>query len=315
MKKQFMISKVTWLLLLAFILVGCGGNSAESGKLRVVATTGQTGDAVLHIAGDLVELEVLLGAGIDPHAYVPTEGDVSRLSNADVIIYNGINLEAQMVRILEQMASRDKIVLSVGDSLPQDQLLEWGYDDTKIFDPHIWNDPMLWSQGVETMRDTLMEADPENADAFEANASAYLDSILETHDYVTNAINSIPENARVMVTAHDAFGYFSRTYGIEVLGLQGISTNSEVSTADVRAMADEITSRQIPSLFVESSVSPKTMESLIEAARAQGHEVSIGGELLSDALGEEGTDAATYTGMLRHNATTIATALGGNPGE
>ena len=315
MLRQFLISKMALLLILAFALIGCGGDSAESGKLQVVATTGQTGDAVLHIAGDLVELNTLLGAGIDPHAYVPTEGDVGRLSSADVIIYNGINLEAQMIRILDQMAERDKLVLSVGDSLPQDRLLEWGYDDTKIFDPHVWNDPMLWSIGVENIRDILIEADPDNAEAYEANAADYLESIQETHAYVSDAINSIPESARVMVTAHDAFGYFSRTYGIEVLGLQGISTNAEVSTADVRAMADEITSRQIPSLFVESSVSPKTMESLIEAARAQGHEVSIGGELLSDALGEAGTEAATYTGMLRHNASTIASALGGNPGE
>ena len=301
-------------ILISILLVACGGDdSAETDKLRVVATTGQIGDAVARITGDTVELSTLLGPGIDPHLYVPTEGDVSRFSNADIIFYNGINLEAQMVRVLDQMASRGKTVVSIGDSLPEDRLLRWDLDDTKIFDPHVWNDPPLWSMGVELIRDTLIEANPDTADLYRSNADAYLAEIAETHEFVEAAISSIPAESRVMVTAHDAFGYFSRTYDIEVLGLQGISTESEVSTADVQEMVDEIVARKIPSLFTETSVSSKTMESLIEAAEAQGHSIAIGGELFSDALGEEGTDAATYTGMLRHNATTIAEALGGTP--
>ncbi len=304
-------------ILMAVLLTACGGGAdgsdADDGTLRVVATTGQIGDAVEQIAGDTIELSTLLGPGIDPHLYVPTEGDVSRFSNADVIFYNGINLEAQMVRVLDQMASRGKTVVSIGDSMPEEKLLRWSLDDSKVFDPHVWNDPVLWSTGVELIRDTLVEASPDNASTFEANAQAYLDEIADTHAYVLQAIGSIPADSRTMVTAHDAFGYFARTYDIEVLGLQGISTESEVSTADVRAMVDQIVARKIPSLFTETSVSSKTMESLIEAAAAQGHTIAIGGELFSDALGEAGTDAATYTGMLRHNAKTISEALGGTP--
>ncbi len=311
------ISRLSSILFTIFLLVACGndGDSAESGKLKVVATTGQVGDVVNHIAADTIELSTLLGPGIDPHLYVPTEGDVSRFSNADIIFYNGVNLEAQMMRILDQMADRGKIVIAMGDSIPQDQLLRWEADDTKIFDPHIWNDPPMWSIGVEKIRDTLIAENPDFTDQYNQNASDYLNDIAETHRFVQASIDSIPAESRVMVTAHDAFGYFSRTYDIEVLGLQGISTESEVSTADVQDMVSIIVDRNIPSLFTETSVSSRTMESLIEAAKAQGHSVTIGGELYSDALGEAGTDAATYTGMLRHNATTIAEALGGNPPE
>ena len=294
---------------IALLLVACGANTAasEDGKLRVVTTTGQVGDAVANIAGDTVELKSLLGPGIDPHLYVPTEGDVSSFANADVIFYNGLHLEAQMTRVLDQMAERGTIVVAMGESMPEDQLLSW---DTSTYDPHVWNDPILWSLGVAAIRDTLIEADPDNAETYRINAETYLADIAETHEFVQTEIAKIPEDKRVMITAHDAFGYFARTYGMEVRGLQGISTESEAGTQDVQELAAFIVERQIPAIFVESSVPPDTIEAVQEAVRAQGFEVEIGGQLFSDALGEAGHEADNYNGMLRHNATTLANALG-----
>ncbi|MGB1251254.1 MAG: metal ABC transporter solute-binding protein, Zn/Mn family [Candidatus Promineifilaceae bacterium] len=303
------------LVVFAVFVAACGGGATESsGKLKVVTTTGQLGDAVANIGGDTLELASLLGPGIDPHLYVPTEGDVGKFSSADVIFYNGINLEAQMSRIMAQMGERGKIVVSVGDSMPESDLLNWE-GEGKAFDPHIWNDPVLWSQGVELIRDMLMEADPDNADVYEANTKAYLAEIAETHAYVTELINSIPESQRVMITAHDAFAYFGRTYGLEVAGLQGISTESEAGTADVQNLAAFIIERGVPAMFVETSVPARTIEAVQAAVQAQGAAVEIGGSLFSDALGEAGTAAATYNGMLRHNAETLTGALGGTVTE
>ena len=296
-------------LFFSISLVACNASDTanENGRLQVVTTTGQVGDAVAHIAGDTVDLKSLLGPGIDPHLYVPTEGDVSAFANADVIFYNGLHLEAQMTRVLDQMAERGTIVVAMGESMPEDQLLSW---DASTYDPHVWNDPMLWSLGVASIRDTLIEADPDNAETYRTNAEAYLNEIAASHEFVQTEIAKIPENQRVMITAHDAFGYFARTYGLEERGLQGISTESEAGTQDVQALADFIVERQIPAIFVESSVPPDTIEAVQEAVKAQGFEVEIGGQLFSDALGEAGHEAETYNGMLRYNATTLANALG-----
>ncbi|MCI0393541.1 MAG: zinc ABC transporter substrate-binding protein [Chloroflexi bacterium] len=301
----------SFLVILLLALTACGGaaeGGPAEGQLNVVATTGQIHDALVNIGGDAIHLTGLLGPGVDPHLYVPTESNVSTLSEADVIFYNGLHLEAQMVRIMTQMASRGVTVVAVGDALPPEQLLDW--DSSAPYDPHIWNDPLLWSQAVEIMRDTLINADPENAELYRANTEKYLAEIAETHEYIQAQIAKIPPERRVMITAHDAFGYFARTYGLEVRGLQGISTESEASTADVQELANFIVERQVPAIFVETSVPPRTIEAVQAAVRAQGFEVSIGGSLFSDALGEQGHPAATYTGMLRYNAETLAAALG-----
>lgn len=297
-------------LLLIGLLTACGqadADDADSGKLNVVATTGQIHDAVRNIAGDAVNLTGLLGPGVDPHLYVATEGDITTFSQADVIFYNGLHLEAQMTRVMTQMATRGIVVVAVGDSLPTEQLLDW--DSSAPYDPHIWNDPLLWSIGVETIRDTLMNADPTNADLYRQNAETYLAEIKATHDYIVTEIEKIPTDKRIMITAHDAFGYFARTYKLEVRGLQGISTESEASTADVQDLVQLIVDRQIPAIFVETSVSPRTIEAVQAAVKAKGFEVQIGGTLYSDALGDAGTPAGTYTGMLRHNTDTLVKAL------
>jgi manganese/zinc/iron transport system substrate-binding protein len=211
-----------------------------------------------------------------------------------------------MTRMMEQMDSRGVIVLAVGEALPEDQLLDW---TAGTYDPHVWNDPLMWSFGVEAIRDTLMEADPDNAALYEENAAAYLLEIEETDAFVRQQIERIPPEYRIMITAHDAFAYFARAYGLEVRGLQGISTESEASTADVQNLADYIVAQQVPAIFVESSVSPRTIESVQAAVRDQGFNVEIGGQLFSDALAESGHQADSYNGMLRHNATTLADAL------
>lgn len=311
---QISLSRLlTVLLLLSCSLAlgacGSGGASADSSeKLNVVATTGHIADALANIGGDAINLTGLLGPGVDPHLYVPTESNVSTFSNADLIVYNGLHLEAQMLRVLEQMEGRGVAVLSAGDSLPADQLLSW--DDQFPHDPHVWNDPDLWATTVEAMRDALIKLDPENAELYRENTENYLQLLAETSAYVEEKINTIPRAQRVMITAHDAFGYFGRRYNMEVVGLQGISTESEASAADVKNLVDLIVERQIPAIFVESSISPKTIEAVQAAAADRGFNVEIGGELFSDALGEVGSGADTYVGMLRHNADTLAQALG-----
>lgn len=303
--------KTTLWLILVLLLAACSSNTqtAANGKLNVVATTGQIADAVANIAGEHVNLTGLLGPGVDPHLYVPTEGDVSTFSEANVIFYNGLHLEAQMTRMMEQMEQSGITVVPVGDRLPTDSLLGWT-GSGGAYDPHIWNDPALWSMVVATIRDTLVTADPDHATDYEANAERYLAEIADTDTYVREQIDSIPPERRIMITAHDAFGYFARSYGLEVRGLQGISTESEASTADVQQLASYIVEKQVPAIFVETSVSPRTIESVQAAVRAQGFEVQIGGSLFSDALGEAGHEAETYTGMLRYNARTLAEALG-----
>lgn len=295
------------------MLVACGASDSaitdadSAGKVRVVATTGQISDSLANIGGDAISLVGLFGPGVDPHLYVPTEGDVGTLAEAQVIFYNGVHLEAQMVRVMDEMEKRGITVVPIGDRMPTDQLLSW--DTSYPHDPHIWNDLLLWKQGVEIMRDTLIEVDPDNAELYRKNTESYLAQIDETHQYIQEQIERIPPDKRVMITAHDAFGYFARAYGMEVRGLQGISTESEASTNDVQELATFIVERQIPAIFVESSVPPRTIEAVQAAVQAQGFEVKIGGTLFSDALGSPGTPEGTYIGMLRYNAKTLADAL------
>jgi manganese/zinc/iron transport system substrate-binding protein len=314
--KRSNLSSIIALILLVTLLAACGQTGAngdaasaeaEAGKLNVVATTGQIHDAVANIVGDAANLTGMFGPGVDPHLYVPTESDVSLLGRADVIFYNGLHLEAQMTRVLDQMAQRGVTVVAVGDALPEERLLSW--DSNYPHDPHIWNDPELWSLGVEAIRDTLVEADPANADLYRQNAKAYLAGIAETHAYVKAQAEQIPAEQRIMITAHDAFGYFARAYGFEVRGLQGISTESEAGTADVQELVDFIVSRKAPAIFVETSVSPRNIEAVQAAVKARGFEVNIGGQLYSDALGDPGTPEGTYAGMLRHNIDTLVNAL------
>jgi manganese/zinc/iron transport system substrate-binding protein len=298
------------LLLFLVLLAACGSGeeaASSAGQLRIVATTGQIADAAANVAGEAAEVTGLFGPGVDPHLYVPTEGDVTTLGSADIIFYNGLHLEAQFTRVMNQLATTETVVVALGDALPEDRLLTWSANTP--YDPHFWNDPALFTLAVEIIRDTLVAADPDNAGLYQDNAAAYLAEIQATDAFVREQISRIPEDKRVMITAHDAFGYFGHAFGLEVRALQGISTETEAGTNDVQQLADFIAERQIPAIFIESSVPPNTIEAVQAAVSAQGFAVAIGGELFSDALGTPGTPEGTYIGMLRHNAQTLADAL------
>lgn len=301
--------------LLALLLAACaapGGGGQGDGTLRIVATTGQIGDAVGYIAGDRAIHTTLLGPGIDPHTYVATEGDLRTFQEADVIFYNGLHLEAQLERVLVQIGERsDTRVVAVGEGLDPARLLSWEPDSGFPHDPHIWNDVQLWKSAVEAIRDTLAEADPANAEGYRANATSYLAQLDELDAYIKAEAEKIPAERRVIVTAHDAFGYFARAYGFEVEAVQGISTEAEASTADIQALTAIVLERQVPAIFVESTISPRTIEAVQAAVQAAGQEVKLGGSLYSDALGAPDGPAGTYIGMMRSNIDTMVAALGG----
>ncbi len=311
------------ILVFAFFIVSlalsaCG--PADSGEpddlslrtIRVVATIGMITDVAKNVGGERVEAIGLMGPGIDPHLYKASEGDVARLQQADIIFYNGLHLEAQMGSVLERMADGRIRTVAVTDLVDRDLLLA-PPEFQGNFDPHVWFDVSIWMKTVEQVRATLTEADPGSAELYAANADRYLAELADLHAYVLAQAQRVPADKRVLITAHDAFNYFGRAYGFEVRGLQGISTESQASTSDVQGLANFITERQIPAVFVESSVPQRTIEAVQAAVRDRGFDVQIGGSLFSDAMGNPDTPEGTYIGMVRHNIDTIVSALLGEP--
>lgn len=283
---------------------------AATAQIDVVATTGMIADAAMNVGGDLVKVTALMGPGVDPHSYRQTRSDIVALTRADLVLWHGLYLEAQMEELLLKLSARGNVT-AVGEAVPVEQRIAHA-DYSGKFDPHVWMAPELWTHAVRAVEAALTRTAPEHADTFAANAETYLAEIDRLHSYARDAVATVPQNARVLVTAHDAFGYFGRAYGFEVVGIQGISTESEAGLDRIRALVDMLVSRRIGAVFVESSVSDRNIRALVEGAAAQGHEVRIGGELFSDAMGEPGTYEGTYPGMIDHNVTTIAGALGGN---
>ncbi|SEN04912.1 manganese/zinc/iron transport system substrate-binding protein [Palleronia pelagia] len=300
-------------LVTAMGLAQAAGMAAAQERLSVVATTGMIADAAREVGGDLVDVRALMGPGVDPHAYRQTRSDIVALANADLVLWNGLYLEAQMEEFLLELG-RDQPVVAVAEGVPADRLIGSADYDGR-YDPHLWMTPELWSRVVETVRDALIEVRPEGADTFTANAEDYLSELSDLADYTAEALSSVPADRRVLVTAHDAFGYFGAAYDFEVIGIQGISTESEAGLRRVSDLVDLLVERDIGAVFVETSVSDRNIRALIEGAAAEGHEVAIGGELYSDAMGEPGTYRGTYIGMIDSNATTIARALGGEAPE
>jgi manganese/zinc/iron transport system substrate-binding protein len=285
------------------------GAWAQSGQLSIVATTGMIADTAAAIAGDAAKVTALMGPGVDPHAYRQTRTDILALARADLVLWNGLYLEAQMEDFLLDL-SRKTRVEPVAEAVPQQALI--GHDDyADQYDPHVWMDPTLWLSVTARIRDVMTETAPEHAESFAANGLAQLERLDALRTYATGILATVPEDKRVLVTAHDAFNYFGRAYGFEVVGIQGISTESEAGVNRISELVDMIVSRKIGAVFVESSVSDRSIRALIEGAAAQGHTLKIGGELFSDAMGEPGTYEGTYIGMIDHNTTTIARALGG----
>lgn len=294
---------------LSLLLVACANdNSSGKGKEgMVVATTGQIADAVKVISGDHLTVTNLMGPGVDPHLYKATQSDLTKLDDAEIIIYNGLHLEGQMLDIFDQMAN-EKTVLAVGETLDMGELLA-DAEDSKLHDPHIWFDIELWKNVVDIIGDTLVEQYPEYQKDFEANEAAYLTDLDELQAYVQGRVQEIPKQQRILVTAHDAFNYFGNSQGFDVRGLQGLSTEAEYGVKDVQDMVNFLVTNNIKAIFVESSVSDKAMNAVIEGAKEKGHEITIGGELFSDAMGAEGTEEGTYIGMYKHNIDTIVDAL------
>ena len=278
-----------------------------SEKIIVTTTTNVITDLVENIGGDNVSVTGLMGPGVDPHLYRPSAGDVKKLQNADIIFYNGLDLEGKMGDIFVKIGREGTSVWAVSENIPLESLLILNTNGN--FDPHIWWDVELWAEAAKVVASGLKEYDPNNSEKYDKNLSQYLNQLEILNSNNLNKINSIPQDQRVLVTAHDAFQYFGYTYGFEELSIQGWSTDSEAGIKEIQNLADEISKRKIKALFVETSISPATIEALEAAVQDRGHDVVIGGELFSDAIGEKGTFEGTYVGAFTHNIDTIIEAL------
>ncbi|MCX7624888.1 MAG: zinc ABC transporter substrate-binding protein [Candidatus Sumerlaeaceae bacterium] len=301
--------------LLAFVvgaLVGCAyppDNNESQGerRLRAVATTSIVSETVQRVGGTRVRIHTLMGPGIDPHLYKATEGDVQRIAQADVVFYNGLHLEAKMASVFEKIGKRVRTV-AIAEKIPREKLL-WADSEKHTPDPHVWFDVGLWRLTIPTICQALSELDPASSETFRQNAALYDEELAQLERLVRAETAKIPPAQRVLITAHDAFRYFGRAYGFEVLGLQGLSTASEAGTADIDRLARIIVERKIRAIFIESSVPTRTVQAVQQAVRTKGFTVAIGGELFSDSLGDYGTPEGTYVGMVRYNVETIVRAL------
>ncbi|MGH7945538.1 MAG: metal ABC transporter solute-binding protein, Zn/Mn family, partial [Opitutaceae bacterium] len=271
-------------------------------------------DLVARIGGQHAKVEGLMGEGVDPHLYKPTRDDVQQLLTADVVFYSGLMLEGRMTDTFLKVARRGTPVFPVTELLDEKYLLE-PEEFQGHTDPHVWMDVQAWTKAMEAAAKALSELDPANAATYRANADAYAKELKQLDDYARKSISSIPEQQRVLITAHDAFNYFGRAYNLKVFGIQGISTESEAGVQDINKLVDRIVENKIPAIFVETSVSDKNVRAIIEGAKTRGRKVEIGGTLFSDAMGAPGTYEGTYTGMIDHNVTIITRALGGNAPE
>ncbi len=301
-----------YLVALAFALF-VGAGVAHAKPLNVVATTSMIADAARQVAGDRAEVTALMGPGVDPHSYRQTRSDIAALARADLVLWHGLYLEAQLEEFFLDLGKRRNVV-AVGEAVAREKLLSHA-DYEGRFDPHVWMDPKLWETVVYAVRDALIKTDPDGKATYNANADTHVAEIEKLVDYMTSVTATVPKQSRVLLTAHDAFSYFGRGYDFDVLGIQGISTESEAGLRRVEELVDTIVERKISAVFVESSVPERNVRALIEGASARGQDVTIGGTLYSDAMGEPGTYEGTYIGMIDHNATLITRALGGNAPE
>ncbi len=311
------------LLAVAFVpLAGCNSSNATSTHshsqaqvitkpfsgthpIRVVCTVGMVADIATNVGGKHVAVTSLMGDGVDPHLYKASPSDVSQLSKADIIFYSGLHLEGKLAELLDRMG-RTKPTVGVAEKIAKDKVLT---DENGAQDPHVWFDVSLWSEAAAAAADALARFDPPHADEYRANAAAYSGQLAQLHQYAQDQLATVSSERRVLVTAHDAFRYFGRAYGVEVRGIQGISTDSEAGVKQVKELVDFLVQRKIKAVFVETSVSDQNIRSLLEGCSVRGHPVVIGGSLFSDAMGQANTPEGTYEGMVRHNVDTIVNAL------
>lgn len=306
-------------VLLGLIVLGCGPSAATvpaapatssakyagSGPMQVVCTTGMVADLARNVGGQHVQVVALMGPGVDPHLYKSSPADVGQLNRADIIFYSGLHLEGKLGDLLGRMGAK-KPTVAVAERIADDKIL---HDEHGAHDPHVWFDVSLWSEAAAAVRDALAEFDPPHAVNYRDACETYQSRLAELHAHAQTELASVSDDHRVLVTAHDAFRYFGRAYQVEVRGIQGISTDSEAGVREVKELIDFLVERKIKAVFVETSVANQNIHSLIEGCAARGHEITIGGTLFSDAMGDEGTPEGTYEGMVGHNVKTIVKAL------
>lgn len=308
-KMKTIIGKVLCFGLIAGLIGACGPRQKEEKSLKIVtvSTTGMIADAISNIAGDKAKVTALMGAGVDPHLYKVTQGDLEKLQEADLIFYNGLHLEGKMSEVLEKLAKKKKVI-AVSASIPADKLRLLDAEG-KVFDPHIWFNVALWKEAVLHTSSEIQKQDPAHQDFYKANTETFAHKLDSLEQWIKTEIATIPSQSRLLITAHDAFGYFGDAYNVEVKGLQGISTVSDYGLNDVTSLVNLIVERKIKAIFIETSVSDKSIRAVVEGCRSKGHEVKIGGSLYSDAMGEPGTAEGTYIGMVAANVKTIVGAL------
>ncbi|MFL0352990.1 metal ABC transporter solute-binding protein, Zn/Mn family [Xanthomarina sp. GH4-25] len=297
------------LLSLVFLAISsCKNEKENNGKLNIVTTTTMITDLVKNIGGDRINVQGLMGSGVDPHLYKASEGDVTKLANANVVFYGGLHLEGKLVEVFEKMSHQNIKTIAVSDALDQNTLISSEYFASN-YDPHIWFNVDYWIQITQYVADQLSEINPENQLFYEANAKTYIEKLNVLNEKLKTTISILPKDKRILVTAHDAFNYFGRAFGFEVVGLQGLSTATEAGVQDVQKLTTFIIDKKVKAIFVESSVPKRTIEALQAAVKSKGHDVIIGGTLFSDALGNAGTTEGTYIGMFEYNVNTIVNAL------
>lgn len=300
-------------ILVPAALVGCNGSASldtpqNSGKLaRVLCTTGMVGDMARAILGPEVEVVVLMQAGVDPHLFTPSPRDMAQMATVDAIVFSGLHLEAGLAGYLEKMVSQKKRTYALSTGLTkEDGLIEVA---TGLYDPHFWNDLPLWGKSAHGLALKLSQWNPDQAEQYSQRAEQYDQQMQQLHQESLILVKDIPEQQRILITAHDAFGYFGRSLGFEVAAVQGISTNSEASVKKIEELVKRIVSKKIPAIFSESSVSDKAVRAIIEGCIRQSYPLKLGGTLYSDALGPPGSGAETFTGMYNSNVKTIVNAL------
>ncbi|MUU78964.1 metal ABC transporter solute-binding protein, Zn/Mn family [Winogradskyella endarachnes] len=306
------MKKVILLFIITLVITSCKNDVKNeeniNKKLNVVTTTTMITDLVKNIGGNLINVKGLMGAGVDPHLYKASEGDVTKLVNADVIFYNGLHLEGKLVEVFEKMEASNKTPIALAKEINKRHLIGSEYFASN-YDPHVWFNIDFFEKFAEKVTLVLSEKDPTNAETYRTNEKRYLTELEKLREDVESAIEALEPEKRILVTAHDAFNYFGKSYGFEVVGLQGLSTATEAGVKDVQKLAAFIIEKNIKAIFIESSVPKRTIEALQKAVNSKGHKVEIGGTLYSDALGSEGSNEGTYVGMYRYNIKTIVSAL------
>lgn len=302
------MKKLVFVITILGIVYSCKNENNTNSKLQVVTTTTMITDLVQNIGGNYIDVEGLMGSGVDPHLYKASEGDVNKIAHADVIFYGGLHLEGKLVEVFEKMGSQNINTIAVSDAVDKKTLIGSEYFASN-YDPHIWFDVTNWELITQFVVEKLSEANPEHQAAFEKNGADYLEKLKALNEEIKSVISTLPEDKRILVTAHDAFNYFGQAYGFEVVGLQGLSTATEAGVQDVQNLATFIIDKQVKAIFVESSVPKRTIEALQAAVQSKGFDVQIGGTLYSDALGNAGTKEGTYIGMFTYNVNTIVNAL------